>query len=323
MKTYSLLAAAKINLYLEIIGNRSDGFHELVMVMQSVNLADRITLRGLRMPTIQIHCDHPQVPTDETNLAFRAAALLAETFPENINQQGGVEITIEKHIPVGAGLAGGSSNAAATLVGLDLLWNLGLTQIELMQLGAKLGSDVPFCILGGTAIATGRGELLDPISNAQNTKDNRLYAVLAKYESLFVSTPWAYKTYRQQFGDTYIQVTDVATLSERQQRVHSGPMVGAISAQNPSAIGQHLYNDLEKVVLPAHPSVAQLRETMANAGGLGALMSGSGPTVFTLAETQAEADKIAQTIRTQLPDPDLKLWVTQFEPTGLRLLNDP
>ncbi|MEM9162451.1 MAG: 4-(cytidine 5'-diphospho)-2-C-methyl-D-erythritol kinase [Cyanobacteria bacterium P01_F01_bin.4] len=318
MKTYSLLAAAKINLYLEIIGNRPDGFHELVMVMQSVNLADRVTLRGLRMPTIQIHCDHPQVPTDETNLAFRAAALLSETFPEKINQQGGVDITIEKHIPVGAGLAGGSTNAAATLVGLDLLWNLGLTQIELMQLGAKLGSDVPFCILGGSAIATGRGELLDPIAN-----ENRLYAVLAKYESLSVSTPWAYKTYRQQFGDTYIQVTDAATLSERQKRVHSGPMVGAIAAQTPPAIGQHLYNDLEKVVLPAHPNVTQLREIMASTGGLGTMMSGSGPTVFTLTATQAEADEIAQMVKTQLPNPDLKLWVTQFDPTGIRLLNDP
>ncbi|MEO1401126.1 MAG: 4-(cytidine 5'-diphospho)-2-C-methyl-D-erythritol kinase [Cyanobacteria bacterium J06635_1] len=318
MKTYSLLAAAKINLYLEIIGDRPDGFHELVMMMQSVDLADRVTLRGLRTPTIQIHCDHPQVPTDETNLAFRAAALLSETFPEQINQQGGVEITIEKHIPVGAGLAGGSTNAAAALVGLDLLWNLGLTQIELMQLGAKLGSDVPFCILGGSAIATGRGELLDPIAN-----ENRLYAVLAKYESLSVSTPWAYKTYRQQFGDTYIQVDDKATLSERQQRVHSGPMVGAIAAQNAPAIGQHLYNDLEKVVLPAHPNVDQLRKIMVSTGGLGTMMSGSGPTVFTLTTTQAEADKIAQTVSNQLRDPDLKLWVTQFEPTGIRLLNNP
>ncbi|MEO0457254.1 MAG: 4-(cytidine 5'-diphospho)-2-C-methyl-D-erythritol kinase [Cyanobacteria bacterium P01_A01_bin.114] len=315
MKTYSLLAAAKINLYLEIIGDRPDGFHELVMVMQSVDLADRITLRGVRTPTIQVHCDHPQVPTDESNLAFRAAALLAKTFPEQINQQGGVHITIEKRIPVGAGLAGGSTNAAAALVGLDLLWNLGLTQIELMQLGAKLGSDVPFCILGGTAIATGRGELLAPIAN-----DNRLYAVLAKYESLSVSTPWAYKSYRQQFGDTYVQVTDTVTLTERQQRVHSGPMVGAISAQNNPAIGQHLHNDLENVVLPTHPNVAQLRETMASAGGLGTMMSGSGPTVFTLTETQAAADEILQAVRVQLPDPNLQLWVTRFEPTSIRLL---
>ena len=147
MKTCSLLAAAKINLYLEIIGDRPDGFHELVMLMQSVDLADRITLRALRTPTIQLHCDHPQVPTDESNLILQAAALLSKTFPEQANQQGGVEITLEKQIPVGAGLAGGSTNAAATLVGLDLLWNLGLTQTELMQLGAKLGSDVPFCIM--------------------------------------------------------------------------------------------------------------------------------------------------------------------------------
>ncbi|NEP16145.1 MAG: 4-(cytidine 5'-diphospho)-2-C-methyl-D-erythritol kinase [Leptolyngbya sp. SIO4C1] len=314
MKLYSLTAAAKINLYLEIIGNRPDDFHELVMIMQSVSLADRLTLRALRAPTVQLRCDHPQVPTDESNLVCKAVALLSKEFPEQVNQQGGVEITIEKHIPVGAGLAGGSANAAAALVGLNLLWGLGLTQIELLLLGAKLGSDVPFCILGGTAIATGRGETLDPIQN-----ENLLYAVLAKYESLSVSTPWVYQTYRQQFGDTYVPVTDATTLAERQQRVHSGPMVSAIAAQNSAAMGQHLCNDLEKVVLPAHPQVAQLKETMASSGGLGTLMSGSGPTVFTLTETQAAAEALLEQVRSRIPNPDLKLWVTQFTHTGIRL----
>ncbi|HEY9762831.1 MAG TPA: 4-(cytidine 5'-diphospho)-2-C-methyl-D-erythritol kinase, partial [Trichocoleus sp.] len=163
MRLYSLLAAAKINLYLEIIGDRPDGFHELVMVMQSVNLADRITVRSIGTDQIRLRCNVPGVPTDETNLAYRAAALLVQHYPSAMARQGGVEITLEKRIPVGAGLAGGSSNAAAVLVGLDLLWELGLTQNELQMLGAELGSDVPFSILGGTAIATGRGEKLDPL----------------------------------------------------------------------------------------------------------------------------------------------------------------
>lgn len=314
MTTYTLQASAKINLYLEIIGDRPDGFHELVMVMQSVDLADKITLRQLKTPTNQLHCDHPLVPTDESNLALKAVALMAQEFPEAANRYGGVDITIEKNIPVGAGLAGGSTNAAATLVGLDMLWNLGLTQSELMQLGAKLGSDVPFCIIGGTAIATGRGESLDPIPSIDH-----LYAVLAKYESLSVSTPWAYKTYRQQFKDTYLPLEDSATLADRQKRVHSGPMVSAIAHQNSNAIGQHLANDLEKVVLPAHENVAQLRTVMANYGGLGTMMSGSGPTVFTLTETAEEAAAILKNVRAQITDPDLKLWVTQFATTSIRL----
>ena len=244
MTSYTLLSAAKINLYLEIIGHRPDGFHELAMVMQSVDLCDRITLTSHTIPMRRLQCNHPQVPTDSSNLAMKAVDLLTDKFPELANR--GVEITIEKNIPVGAGLAGGSSNAAATLVGLNLLWNLGLTQIELEKLSAQLGSDIPFCIRGGTAIATGRGELLDPIASLTD-----LYAVLAKYESLSVSTPWAYKTYRANFSDRYANIVDQATLQERQQRVHAGPMVTAINDKDTEAIGSHLYNDLERVVLPA------------------------------------------------------------------------
>ncbi|MEO1590204.1 MAG: 4-(cytidine 5'-diphospho)-2-C-methyl-D-erythritol kinase [Cyanobacteria bacterium J06632_22] len=312
MNTCTLLAAAKINLYLEIVGSRPDGFHELVMVMQSVALCDRITITRHRMPTVQLTCTHPQVPTDNSNLALRAATLLSETFPEAASQNGGLAIHIEKNIPVGAGLAGGSSNAAAALVGIDLLWNLGLTQTELMRFGAKLGSDVPFSIKGGTAIATGRGEALDPIPGCDG-----LYVVLAKYERLSVSTPWAYKTYRQQFSNTYLDLSNPATLTERQQRIHSGPMVQAIAEKNGAAVGQYLYNDLEKVVLPAHALVTELKSAMA-CGGVGTLMSGSGPTVFTLTETQAEAERVRDQVRSQLPDPDLKLWIAPMSTTGLR-----
>jgi 4-diphosphocytidyl-2-C-methyl-D-erythritol kinase len=312
----TLLANAKINLYLEIIGARSDGFHELVMVMQSVALADRITIRPLNMPTIQLLCDHPQVPTDATNLAYRAVTLLQKRFPNRTNQVGGVEITIDKKIPVGAGLAGGSANAAATLFGLNVLWKLGLTRLELQLLGAELGSDVPFCLAGGCAIATGRGEEIDPLPHT-----SMMYAVLAKYTSLIVSTPWAYQTYRQQFNP--VVLGNHTNLEERRSRIHSGDMVKALSDHNAQAIGNHLFNDLEKVVLPAHAIVYELKEKMgaiaATHQALGTLMSGSGPTVFTLCETLEQAQAIQQSLRHQIPNADLQLHVARFAAQGICL----
>jgi 4-diphosphocytidyl-2-C-methyl-D-erythritol kinase len=312
MRLYSLLAAAKINLYLEIVGSRPDGFHELIMVMQSVSLCDRITVRSIGVDEIRVRCDHPLVPADETNLAYKAAALVIERFPGVMAKLGGVEITIEKQIPVGAGLAGGSANAAAVLVGLDLLWNLGLTQAELQELGAVLGSDVPFCVAGGTAIATGRGEQLDPLPGIDS-----LHLVLAKYESEFVSTPWAYQTYRAEYGDTYL--TDLQGWQTRQSQVRSGEMVKAVAKRDAIALAQHLCNDFEKIVLPAHPKTAALKATMAELGGLGTLMSGSGPSVFTLAESEAQATDLAAQLRSALPDPDLGVWTAQFIPSGVRL----
>ena len=197
MHSYTLIAPAKINLYLEIIGDRPDGYHELVMLLQSIDLADRLKMRPNGTQAIRLHCNHPQVPLDESNLAYRAAQLMKKQFPQAFANWGGVDITIEKHIPVAAGLAGGSTDAAAVLVGLDLIWELGLTQPELQTLAAQLGSDVPFCIAGGTAIATGRGEQLDAIDDLTN-----LWVVMAKYHSLSVSTAWAYQTYKQRFGDS-------------------------------------------------------------------------------------------------------------------------
>ncbi len=314
----TLMANAKINLYLEVIGARPDGFHELVMVMQSVALADRITLRPLAASVIQLNCDHPQVPSDHTNLAYRAAALLQKRFPHRTNRCGGVEITIEKNIPVGAGLAGGSANAAATLWGLDVMWNLGLTRIELQEVGAELGSDVPFCLAGGCAIATGRGEEINPIPNSA-----KLCAVLAKYTSLSVSTPWAYGSYRQQFEHTYLPLSKTASLEERRSRLHSGPIVQALSHQNPADIGNHLHNDLEKVVLPAHPKVANLKAIMTAAthrqNGIGTLMSGSGPTVFSLTQTLEQAQRLLSEVRRSVSDPDLQLHVAEFSSQGIQL----
>ncbi|MEM1278574.1 MAG: 4-(cytidine 5'-diphospho)-2-C-methyl-D-erythritol kinase [Cyanobacteria bacterium P01_D01_bin.6] len=313
MDSYSLSAAAKINLYLEIVGDRPDGYHELVMVMQSVGLADQVTVRRTGSHHIHLQCHHPDVPDDPTNLAYRAAALLQARFPTAMEQWGGVEITIEKNIPVGAGLAGGSTNAAAVLVGLDLLWQLGLTQIELQTLAAELGSDIPFCIAGGTAIATGRGEQVDMLHGLDG-----LFAVLAKSPTLSVSTPWAYQTYRQAFADTYLDITTAGP--SRREKLHSSPMMTAISQQNGDAIGQHLYNDLEKVVLPAHPNVDEVKTTLARLGGLGTLMTGSGPTLFTLTANRSEAEAIVQQMRSRYSESELGLWIAPFVSTSLQLI---
>jgi 4-diphosphocytidyl-2-C-methyl-D-erythritol kinase len=315
MQSYSLLAPAKINLYLEILGDRSDGYHELVMVLQSIALADQIEVRANGTDQMRVFCDHPQVPNDSSNLAYRAAALMATHFPQVYNRYGGVDITIHKKIPVGAGLAGGSTNAAAVLIGLDLMWGLGLTHSELQSLGAKLGSDVPFCIAGGTAIATGRGENLAPLPRLDN-----LHVVLAKYRSLSVSTAWAYQTYRQQFGHTYISERD--RLEGRRQVVHSGPMVAAIGQKAGEEIGKLLHNDLEKVVLPEYPQVLTLRQTLERLETLGVMMSGSGPTVFALAVSQSQAEQISNQLRQQWPDSDLEIWVTRCMATGIHLTAD-
>ncbi|MBE9201998.1 MULTISPECIES: 4-(cytidine 5'-diphospho)-2-C-methyl-D-erythritol kinase [unclassified Nodularia (in: cyanobacteria)] len=313
MRSYTLIAPAKINLYLEIISDRPDGYHELAMILQSIDLADEINVQSLSTEGIFVNCNHPQVPTDKSNLAYRAAALMAAQFPEALAKYGGVEITINKHIPVAAGLAGGSTNAAAVLVGIDLLWNLGLTKLELEELGANLGSDVPFCVAGGTVIATGRGEQLSPLANLDT-----IYIVLAKYRSLEVSTAWAYKTYRQEFSSSYLR--DTENLAARAAAVHSGEIVKAILNQDTGEIAQKLHNDLERVVLPAYPQVLQLRELFATqAGVLGTMMSGSGPTVFALVESEEQAQAVMLQMRAAIPDHDLELFVTRTITHGIQV----
>ena len=312
MQSYSLIAPAKINLYLEIIGDRPDGFHELVMIMQSVSLADRIDLQPSDTENIKIYCDHPQVPTDKTNLAYRAAQLMCDIFPQMYANYGGVSIRIEKNIPVAAGLAGGSGNAAAVLVGINLLWKLGLTQPELQDLAAELGSDIPFCVSGGTEIATGRGEQLDALPPLKN-----IWVVLAKYDNLSVSTPWAYKTYRQQYSDTY--VSDTAAVKSRTAKVSSGSLFKAISHHENSEIGKLIHNDLEKIVLPAYPQVAELKAAFAAQDVLGTMMSGSGPTVFALCESEAQAIAVQQAVRTKIADPQLKFWLTKLTTKGIQI----
>ncbi|MBG1265779.1 4-(cytidine 5'-diphospho)-2-C-methyl-D-erythritol kinase [Nostoc sp. WHI] len=307
MHSYSLMASAKINLYLEIIGARPDGYHDLAMVLQSIDLADQIDLRPLGTNAIHLHCDHPEVPQDESNLAYKAAALMAETFPDVLAKYGGVEITIQKRIPVGAGLAGGSTNAAAVLVGLNLMWNLKLSDKQLQDLGSLLGSDVPFCIVGGTKLATGRGECLSSLPVLDD-----FYVVLGKYRSLCVSTAWAYQTFRHQY------LTNELARENRQQEVCLEKMMSAIKDRNNGQIGQLLHNDLERVVLPEYPQVQQLRDEFRGLGCAG-MMSGSGPTVFALTNSQTQAQQVLESMKIAIPDPDLDLWVSKFRDSSIRV----
>jgi 4-diphosphocytidyl-2-C-methyl-D-erythritol kinase len=199
------------------------------------------------------------------------------------------------------------------LVGLDLMWGLGLTQSELQELAAMLGSDIPFCIGGGTAIATGRGERLSPIPDLDH-----IHVVLAKHRNLGVSTPWAYQTYRQQYSSSY--VSDPQSLKQRSARVHSGGLVNAIAHKDAAKIGQSLHNDLEKVVLPKYPQVQQLRDEFEKAGVLGTMMSGSGPSVFALTETRTQAELVQQQVATAINDPDVDFFLAQFNPTGIKVI---
>jgi 4-diphosphocytidyl-2-C-methyl-D-erythritol kinase len=312
MNSYTLIAPAKINLYLKIIGDRPDGFHELVMIMQAIDLADKIRLNANGIDDFRLFCSHPEVPVDRTNLADKAARLMAQTFPKAFANYGGIDITIEKNIPIAAGLAGGSSNAAAVLVGINLMWQLGLTRVQIQELAAQLGSDIPFSVSGGTAIATGRGEILDALPNL-----DRLWLVLAKYDNLSVSTAWAYNTYRQQFGHTYIP--DAVGFPAANSLNYAGKLIEAIVAKNSTKMAQLMRNDLEKVVLPEYPAVEKLRSTLAAAGVLGTMMSGSGPTVFALCASEAAAREVKEKVAKELNDRHLDLWVTSSCSHGIEL----
>ncbi|MBV5257858.1 4-(cytidine 5'-diphospho)-2-C-methyl-D-erythritol kinase [Synechococcus moorigangaii CMS01] len=312
MSAYLLTAPAKINLHLEILGDRPDGFHELVMVMQTIGLCDRIEVRQNRSGDINLYCQHPEVPLTASNIAYRAAQLMMTRFADVYAEiGGGVDITIEKNIPVAAGLAGGSTDGAAVLVGLNLLWELGLTQPELQALAAELGSDVPFCIGGGTVIATGRGEILDPLPDLDG-----IPLVLGKYRNLAVSTPWAYQTYRAQFGEHYLQDPD--SWQARMKQLHAGGLIQAIQKKDLKAIAQALSNDLEKVVLPEFPQVQRLRDSLAKHGAVGTMMSGSGPSVFAFCETPSQAAALKQAVALELNDPELELWATEIKSPGIQ-----
>lgn len=265
-------APAKINLSLDVLHKRPDGYHEVEMVMTMVDLADRLEMRELPRDTIMISSQAGYIPLDEKNLAFQAAKLVKDRY--RVTQ--GVYIHLDKKIPVAAGLAGGSSDAAAALRGLNRLWNLGMTREEMMELGAELGSDVPFCVSGGTAIARGRGERLTPIASPPSC-----WVVLAK-PPLNVSTADVYGKLRA---------------AEIKRHPDTAKLLEAIDARDFAGMCAGLGNVLEEVTLSLYPEVRQLRECMERLGADGVLMSGSGPTVFGLVEKEGKAERIYNGLR--------------------------
>lgn len=263
-------AYAKINLGLSILGKRKDGYHEVSMIMQSVGLCDEVIIT--EGEGIQISTNLEGLTCGKDNLAYKAAALLAEKY----NVIPNVHIILNKKIFMAAGLAGGSSDAAAVLRGLNKYWNLNLGDDTLETLAAELGSDVPFCICGGSAIAKGRGEIIVPLSDMPET-----IVVLAKLRNLDVSTAWVYKNYNP-------------------GRVVNNPSIEQIAEELPKggkAITHYMGNVLETVTIPANPQIASIKATMLSAGAYYSMMSGSGPTVFAFAENQEIAEKIVDALK--------------------------
>ena len=284
MERVEILGHAKINLTLDILGKRPDGFHEVAMVMQTVALADTVTLARSGTEGVQLSIDVPWLKADEKNLAYRAARLMQETFAERI--PGGVAIHLAKRIPMAAGLAGGSADAAAVLRGMNELYGLGASEEELCTLGAQLGSDIPFTLLGGTMLATGRGEVLRRLPDFPET-----FVVLAK-PHISVSTAWAYGAYD---ANPATEPPDNAAMN---RALEQGDRKKAASLLN---------NVLERATIKKYARLTDIKEKMVEAGALASLMSGSGPTLFALAETRAQADAVAEAVRAS----DVDVFVTK------------
>lgn len=264
-------APAKINLSLDVLHKRQDGYHEVEMVMTTIDLADRLELSLSDNNQISIISHNRFVPDDNRNLAYQAAQLLKERF----QVKKGVTITIEKNIPVAAGLAGGSSDAAAALRGLNKLWNLGLSIDELAALGSEIGSDVSFCVYGGTALAKGRGELITDLPVPPTC-----WVILAK-PFIGVST-----------ADVYRRL-NLNTMNHPDTKV----MIEALKTNNYKKVCENVGNVLEGVTLNLYPEVAHIKEQMKRFGADAVLMSGSGPTVFCLVQYDSRMHRIYNGLR--------------------------
>ena len=267
-----LKALAKINLGLDVIGTRADGYHLVRMIMQTIDLYDWVTVRKSGSDGISLETNLNFLPTDEHNIAYQAADLLKRDFP----QIGGVRLRIHKCIPVAAGMAGGSTDAAAVLYGMNQLYHLGLPMKRLMEYGLKLGADVPYCLLRGTALAEGIGEKLKRLAPMPDC-----YILIAK-PPVSVSTKLVYQS-----------------LDALEEPPH--PPIDAqikdLEAQDLTALALHMGNVLEGVTVPMHPEIEQIKGMMEAQGAIAAMMSGSGPTVFGIFEDETKAYEAKARIR--------------------------
>jgi 4-diphosphocytidyl-2-C-methyl-D-erythritol kinase len=307
MATLRVLAPAKINLHLEVLGLRPDGFHELAMLMQSLDLADELLLTASADGRIALTTDRQDLPTDSGNLVVRAAELLRSRtgLPEL-----GARIQLRKRIPIGAGLAGGSSDGAAALVGLNQLWGLGFSSGDLQRFAAELGSDLPFCLEGGTRLCFGRGQILEDPGLRQLPP---LGVLLIKDPASSVSTPWAYGRCRELRGDFYLD--DAADFEQRRIALRQGPLLMALRGQRPLP---PLRNDLQTVVEPELESVRLgLKLLREQSEARQVAMSGSGPTLFAIYDDAEQARQAGERLSPQLHAAGFEHWCCSLRKRGV------
>lgn len=259
MEKMQLKALAKINLGLDVLRRREDGYHEVRMIMQTVHIYDRILLEKQADPGIRVKTNLYYLPANENNLVYKAAKLLMEEF----GIRGGIGIDLKKYIPVAAGMAGGSSDAAAVLFGINKMFRLGLDTRGLMERGVRIGADVPYCVLRGTALSEGIGEILTPLPPVPQCQ------VLIAKPAVSVSTRWVYEN---------LHVNDL----KPEKHPDIDRILEGIRNQDICQIANNLGNILETVTIPAHPVIQDIKDRMLERGAVGSLMSGSGPTVFGL-----------------------------------------
>lgn len=272
MDRIELKALGKINLGLDVLGRRENGYHDVRMVMQTVYLYDQITIKKRRRSGIGIETNLYYLPVNENNLAYRAAKLLMDEF----RIEDGISIRLNKHIPVAAGMAGGSSNAAAVLFGMNRIFGLGLTMEELMKRGVTLGADVPYCIMRGTVLAEGIGEVLTPLAPMP-----KCFVLLAK-PPVAVSTKLVYEKLDSQEIEKHPDIDGI---------------IEGLEEQSLAKITASMGNVLERVTALEYPVIDKIKNTMKTAGALNAMMSGSGPTVFGIFEDKANADAAAAQLK--------------------------
>ena len=269
MDKIELFSHAKINLRLDILRKRTDGYHDIRTVFQKVSLRDELEI-AISERGIKVICDNPNVPANEDNLAYRAARTMLNRY----KVKDGVSIVIKKNIPVAAGLGGGSSNAASTLLGINQLFGLRIAKQELMKIGRDIGADVPFFIFGKTALATGIGDVLETIEMTPE-----LWLLLITPD-IPISTAWAYGSFRMGLTNKHINITIPNRIN------HLSEIITLLS------------NDLEKVAIPRYPIIQKIKDELINKGAKGSLMSGSGSTAFGIFKSEDEAKKAHAQLKT-------------------------
>lgn len=267
-----LKALAKINLGLDVVRRREDGYHEVRMIMQTIHLFDQLSIEKSREPGIHISTNLSFLPVNENNLVYKAGMLLMDEF--HITE--GVDVNLVKRIPVAAGMAGGSTDAAAMLYGLNQMFDLGLSRQELMDRGVKIGADVPYCLMRGTALAEGIGEDLTQLPPMVKCP------VLIAKPQISVSTKFVYQNLK---------------LDENTIHPDIDQLQKDIIAKDLDAVASHMGNVLETVTIPEYPIIADIKERMMHSGAVNAMMSGSGPTVFGLFKDKETAEKAAEDMR--------------------------